>query len=180
MGGMRMSPTKDATILPKAAPITTAMASSITLPRMTNSLNSRSMWPSSRPGNGLVGLPPQERRDIQVLFGRHVGIGAGIGGHPPPPGIGRGSAAGSGSAGHVHDLPGGLAGLLPLAEAGGDHRDPHLVLEARVDDGAEDDVGFLVACVLDDPRRLLHFVQGEVGAAREVHEDAASAVYRGL
>src|SRR5712691_2714429 len=149
MGGMRISPTKDATILPKAVPITTAMASSTTLPRMMNSLNSLSMWPSSRAAvDELVGLPPQKRRDIQVLFGRHVGIGSGFGGHPPPPGIGRGGAAGSGSAGHVHDLPGGLAGLLPLGEAGGDHRDPHLVLEARVDDGPEDDVRFLVACVL--------------------------------
>src|SRR6267142_1885985 len=105
MGGMRMSPTKDATILPKAAPMTTPTASSTTLPRMTNSLNSRSMEPSSRSaGAGSVGLSPEERRDIQVLFARHVGVRAGIGGHPPAPVLGRGGAAASGGARHVHHL----------------------------------------------------------------------------
>src|SRR5712692_11811270 len=161
MGGMRMSPTKDATILPKAAPMTTPTASSTTLPRMMNSLNSRSMWPSSRSAaDGLVGLPPQERRDIQVLFARHVTLGAGVGRHPPAPVAGRGGAAAPGRPGHVHHLARGLTRLLPLGEAGGDHGDPHLVLEARVDDGAEDDVGLFVSRFLDDPRRLLHLVQG--------------------
>jgi len=47
MGGMSRSATNEATTLPKAAPITTPTASSITLPRMTNSLNSFSMAPSA-------------------------------------------------------------------------------------------------------------------------------------
>src|SRR5215470_2016837 len=151
MGGMRMSPTKDVTILPKAAPMTTPTASSTTLPRMMNSLNSRSMWPSSRSaGDGSVSLPSQERRHVQVLFARHVGIGARIRRNPAAPVLGRGGATAPGRARHVHHLAAGLARLLPLGEAGGDHGDPHLVLQAWVDDGAEDDVGLVVTGILDD------------------------------
>ena len=38
--GMIMSPTREATILPNAAPMTTPTARSMTLPFMANSLNS--------------------------------------------------------------------------------------------------------------------------------------------
>ena len=40
MSGMMMSLTREVVILPKAAPMTTPMAMSRTLPRMANSLNS--------------------------------------------------------------------------------------------------------------------------------------------
>ena len=40
MRGMMMSFTREVVILPKAAPMTTPTAMSITLPRMANSLNS--------------------------------------------------------------------------------------------------------------------------------------------
>src|SRR5690606_28459415 len=43
MGGIRMSLTKEVTILLKAAPITTPTARSTTLPRMANALNSFSV-----------------------------------------------------------------------------------------------------------------------------------------
>jgi hypothetical protein len=43
MGGMMTPSTSDVTILPNAAPITTATARSITFPRAMNSLNSFSM-----------------------------------------------------------------------------------------------------------------------------------------
>src|SRR5688572_17656363 len=42
IGGIRTSSTRELTILPKAVPRITATARSITLPRATNSLNSRS------------------------------------------------------------------------------------------------------------------------------------------
>src|SRR6185436_12120484 len=43
IGGIRMSFTSESTILPKAAPMTTPTARSMTLPRIANSLNSLSM-----------------------------------------------------------------------------------------------------------------------------------------
>src|SRR5262245_38457124 len=44
MIGMMMSPTRDSTILPKAAPMITPMARSMTLPFMANSLNSLNIF----------------------------------------------------------------------------------------------------------------------------------------
>ena len=44
IGGMKIPSTSEVTILPKAAPITTATARSITLPRAMNSLNSLNMF----------------------------------------------------------------------------------------------------------------------------------------
>src|SRR5512145_902320 len=45
MGGMRMSFTSELTILPKAVPMITPTARSMTLPRMANSLNSLNITP---------------------------------------------------------------------------------------------------------------------------------------
>src|SRR5262252_6334748 len=75
MGGMSTSATKEATTPPTA--------SSITLPRMMNSLNSFSMAP---PWTNLVGLPPEKCGHVQILLGR-LGFtpGPDVGGHATPP-----------------------------------------------------------------------------------------------
>jgi len=49
-------------------------------------------------------------------------------------------------------------------------------LRSFVDHRPEDDVGLFVGRLLDDPRRFLHFVDGQVGAAREVDEDPPRAL----
>src|SRR5512132_4447594 len=95
MGGMRRSPTKDDTILPKAAPMMTPIANSATLPRVTNSLNSLSM--------ALVRLPSQEGGHVEVLFRRAIALGADVGRHATAPVLAGGSA-GAGRALHVHNL----------------------------------------------------------------------------
>src|ERR1700730_3183951 len=156
-GGMRRSLTKQATTLPKAAPMTTPTASSTTLPRMMNSLNSFSMVPC--PPGELVGLSPEECGDIEVFFGRLcVALGADVGRHAAAPLL-RGGQAGASRALQVHDLARGLARLLALAEARRDHGDPHLVLQARVDDGAEDDMRLFVRRLLDDAGGRSHLLR---------------------
>src|SRR6266545_2155080 len=172
IGGMRTSPTKDDTIFPKAPPMMTPTASSATLPRRMNSLN----WLSIP---RLVRLPPQERGHVEVLFRRAVALGADVGRHAPAPVLGS-RGAGAGRALHVHHLTRRLARLLALAEARGDDRDAHLVLQARVDDGAEDDVRLLVRRLLDDTRGLLDLVQRQVRPAGEIDQDAAGVVDGGL
>ena len=81
---------------------------------------------------------------------------------------------------HLDDLGPGADGLLALGEAGRDHRDAHLVVERRVDHRAEDDVGVLVGGFLDDARRLLDLVDGQVRAPGEVDQDALGALDRGV
>src|SRR5579875_2018917 len=63
-----------------------------------------------------------------------------------------------------------LAGALAPVEAGGDDRELHLVLHARVDHRAEDDIRLGV-------RRLVDLVQGQVGAAGDVEPHAARALH---
>src|SRR5215472_324358 len=178
MGGMSTSATNEATTRPKAAPITTPTASSITLPRMMNSLNSFSMAPS--PGRNLVGLPPEERGHVQILFRRlRLAFGPDVGGNATTPVL-RGRHAGPRGPRQVHHLARGLRRFLALAESRGDHRDAHLVLQARVDHGPENDVRLLVRRFLHDARGLLHLVERQVRAAREVYQDAAGAFDGGL
>ena len=45
------------------------------------------------------------------------------------------------------------------------HRDPHLVAERVVDDGAEDDVGLGVGRLLDEFGSLVDLEQAEIAAA---------------
>src|SRR4030095_14397647 len=127
MGGMSRSLTNEATTRPKAAPMTTPTASSTTLPRMMNSLNSFSMAASLNFWSALVrlvGLPPEKRRNVQVfLGGLTVTFGADVGGHAAAPILGGGDA-GTGRPGQVHHLARRLARLLALGESGGDHGDP--------------------------------------------------------
>ena len=60
-------------------------------------------------------------------------------------------------------------------ETGRDDRDLDLPVHARIDDGAEDDVRFLVRRFLDDGRRLAHLDQRQVVTAGDVDDDAARA-----
>ena len=76
--------------------------------------------------------------------------------------------------------------VLPLAlrsaaevatlEARGDDSDAHLALtHALVDDGTEDDVRFLVGGFLDQRGGLVDLEEREVGAARDVDQNALGA-----
>src|SRR5438552_12527811 len=72
------------------------------------------------------------------------------------------------------------AGLGAVHEAGGHHGDLDLAGHLLVDYGAEDDVGVLVGGAAHDLGGLVDLVQGEVGTAGDVEEDAARPVDRGL
>src|SRR5436190_21315263 len=76
--------------------------------------------------------------------------------------------------------PGGERRHRPVAralvEAGGDHGHPHLVAEALVDDGAEDDVGVGIGRGTDDLGRLVHLEEPEIRAAGDVEEDARGSL----
>src|SRR5947199_1703133 len=66
--------------------------------------------------------------------------------------------------------------LVPPVEAGGDHRDAHLVAHRVVDNGAEDDVGVGVGHAADDLGSLVDLEEAEVAPARDVEQDAAGAL----
>src|SRR5438552_9055512 len=94
----------------------------------------------------LVGLSAEERRDVEILLDRLLGAGRAIAAdlcEPAPP---RGRARGGVARRlrQVDDLARRLARLSLLREPGGDDGHAELVLEGRVDHGAEDDVGVVV------------------------------------
>src|SRR5437879_3362976 len=137
----------------------------------------------SGPPISLVRAPPQKRRNVVIVLAvqRAVALGARLAEASPPCGRRarrRRAAGGARRAGQVHHLAGRLELQPLLGEAGGDDRHPDLVLEARVQHGAEDDVGLVVRRLLHDARGLLHLVDREIGAAGEVDEDALGAVDR--
>src|SRR5580700_799164 len=70
--------------------------------------------------------------------------------------------------------------LLPALEAGGDHRDPHLVAHVVVDDGPEDDVGVRMRHGVDDLGCLVDLEKSEVRAAGDVEDHAAGTFDRRL
>ena len=110
---------------------------------------------------------------------RAVALGACLAEASPPCGRRarrRRAARGARCARQVHHLAGRLELQPLLGEAGSDDRHPDLVLEARVQHGAEDDVGLVVRRLLHDARGLLHLVDREIVAAGEVDEDALGAV----
>src|SRR5215213_5990201 len=73
-----------------------------------------------------------------------------------------------------------LAPVRARAEACGDHRHAHLVLERLVDHGAEDDIRVLVGGARDDLGRLVHLEETHIGGAADVEENAGRALDRGL
>src|SRR5919198_1374071 len=66
------------------------------------------------------------------------------------------------------------------AEAGRDDRHAHLVLEALVDDGAEDDVRVLVGGAGDDLGGLVHLEEADVLRAGDIQQDPGRAFDRRL
>src|SRR5437016_6443773 len=130
----------------------------------------------------LVGLSAEEGRDVEILLGR-VGragrvIAADLGEPAPPRGRARGGVARR--LREIDDLARRLARLPLLCEPGGDDRHADLVLEGRVDHGAEDDVGVVVRRLLNDPGGLVDLMERQVGPAREVDQDPARALDRRL
>src|SRR3989442_10090470 len=126
----------------------------------------------------LVGLTAQERRHVQIAAVQPiVAVGAQV---PAPPGAGPGQGRRAAAPRQIDDLAARHRRFPLLAEAGGNDRHADLVLEAVVDDRAEDDVGVLVGRLLDDARRLLDLVQRQVGAAGEVDQDALGALDGGV
>ena len=66
-------------------------------------------------------------------------------------------------------------GDLGLAEAGGNHRDPHLIRQLRIDDGSHHDGGVIGRELLDDVADFLELADRQVHARRDVHQDAVRA-----
>src|SRR5262249_15006881 len=139
-------------------------------------------------GSPLVSTPAEERRNVEVLLAglftrsarrrgrrlssrgarrstRRLALSSSLPGwhlelvFPAPRGAGFGAT-------------GPLTRVDLLAEAGRDHRDPHLVAHRFVDDGTEDDVGVLVGLLLDERGCLVHLVEREVGTAGDVDQHA--------
>src|SRR5438309_11199425 len=134
----------------------------------------------SRPPTSLVRATTQKCRNVVIVLRieRAVALGARFAEAAAPrrrrrP---RRAAGGAGRAREVEDLAAGLQLHLLLDEAGGDDGHPHLVLEARVEHGAEDDVGLLVRGLLNDAGGLFHLVDREVVSTGEVDEDALGAL----
>ena len=89
----------------------------------------------------------------------------------------------TGASGHGDALrapAGGPSAAAALAEAGGDHRDAHLLAHRRVDHCAEDDVRVRVRGSSDDLGRLVDLEQADVGAGGDVQQDPGRALDRRL
>src|SRR5678816_2357652 len=127
----------------------------------------------------LVCLAAEEGRDVEVFLVRGgVRVAPHLGDPAAPFLAGLGRAARP--LRYLDDLGAGPGDIPALGEAGRDHRDAHLVLEHGIDHRAEDDIGLLVSGFLDDARRLLDLVDGQVRAPGEVDEDAPGALDRGV
>ena len=145
-----------------------------------------------RLGDGLCGRDGLGRRE-RLGLDEGLGLGGALGGDlrhhlGDLPGLGvrlRGAGAGLGpqALGHLGDalLRGGdlhrRLGEL-LVDAGGDDRDADHALERMVEGGAQDDVRLRIDLFADAGRRLVHLVEGEVGAAGDRDEQPAGALHR--
>src|SRR5439155_16358198 len=123
-------------------------------------------WVHGGTSTSQVSATAQERRNVVIVLRieRAVALGARLAEAAAPRGRRRARRAAGGArrAREVEDLAARLQLHLLLDEAGGDDGHPHLVLEARVEDGAEDDVGLLVCGLLHDAGGLFHLVDREV------------------
>src|SRR6056297_2623289 len=154
---------------PSIRSVTTATAVRAPTPTRRSSCTTRG---PTDPRFGLL----QERRDVEVVVvvvvGPRVGLVVGAEEFGDP------GRRGAWAAVVTHAAQRG--GLVEAVEAGGDHRDAHLVAHLVVDDGAEDDVGVLVGDAVDDLRGGVHLEQTHARRAGDVQQDAASTVDRRL
>src|SRR3954463_12436320 len=121
---------------------------------------------------GCVGLVLEERRNVDLVF-RDLERRALTVVHRDVAAVPRALAAPGLSALSIEE-----SAAAPLVEARCDHGDSHLVGQALVDDGAEDDVGVVVGSALDDLGGLVDLEEAEVPAAGDVQRDAGAALPR--
>src|SRR6267378_2291193 len=112
----------------------------------------------------LVGLPPQERRNLQVRVAKSSLAFGARGSNVTPPRRRAGRRDRRTRARQIDDLAAEADGFLLIGEPGRDDGHADLVLKLRIDDGTEDDVGLFVRGLLDDARRFLDLVNRQVGA----------------